>query len=102
MAGKTLFTNNTNVEFVLRCTVDGLCINVADFGGNLNILINGVFKNFNDFPDIDGAVIGGVTVSVAYGPTGQPQTICLCGPVSQFMIGGQELFLDNLCLGPCI
>lgn len=102
MSGQTLFTGNANMRFELPCTVDGLCLSVYDAGGNLNIEVNGDFVNFANFQDIDGTSIGGTQVSVEYDNNGVPIRICLHGHVSSFMIGGQELFIDDLCLGECV
>jgi hypothetical protein len=61
---------------------------------NVNIEINGDFRNVGGFPDIAGQTLGGVEVSVAAeGPRG---TLTLSGTVESFAIGGQELNIDDV------
>jgi len=56
--GQELEVNNSNLEVVLAAAVDGLRFRFGEYGGNLNIAINGDFRNFANLADIDGMVIG--------------------------------------------
>ena len=99
-AGQEIAVNNVLLEFDFGGPVEGLMLNFGEYGGNLNILINGDFVNFEDFHEIDGMDIGGVHVSVPLGGSGQDTgTLKLEGTVESFAIGGQELWIDNIC--PC-
>ncbi|MFA0962153.1 hypothetical protein AB9P05_10120 [Roseivirga sp. BDSF3-8] len=102
MSGRAMFTGNTTLHFNLPCTVDGLCIKVADYGGNINLRINGDFVNVPDFNNVDGQVIGNTQVTITYDSSGDPAVLCLTGAIYEFALGGQELFIDDLCLGPCM
>jgi hypothetical protein len=96
-SGNELAVNNINLAFDFGGPVPGLSLRYGEYGGNLNIEINGDFRNFNSFADINGLTIGGVKVSdvpVAGTPLG---TLTLEGTVHSFAIGGQELWIDDVC-----
>ena len=99
VSGNEMFTNNVNLDFDFGYPIAGLTVNVADFGGNLNIEINGEFVNFEDFPDIDNKDIGGVHVSVDgdFVSGNYRARLTLEGAIVSFAIGGQELFIDYVC-----
>lgn len=76
----------------------------GEYGGNLNLVLNGRFVNFNNFLDIDGQLIQGVRVKVVSGGGGQDMgKIDFMGPINDQMwwshlaIGGQELWIDDWC-----
>lgn len=95
-SGVDVNTNNVNLQVDFGTRLEGLVFNYGEYGGNLNLEINGDFRNFDDFPDVDGLTIGGVAVGVfsAGGPTGR---VHLQGPIDSFVVGGQELWLDDFC-----
>ena len=99
--GQEINVNNINLAFSFGGTVSGLTMRFGEYGGNLNIEINGDFRNFEDFSDIHGATIGGTTVSVSMTSTtgGQLGTLSITGNVTTFSIGGQELWIDDVCHG---
>ena len=98
--GQEMAVNNILLDFDFGGPVDGLMLDFGEHGGNLNIMINGAFVNFEDFQDIDGTTIGGVHVSVPSGGMGHDSgTLKLQGTVEQFAIGGQEFWIDHIC--PC-
>ena len=70
----------------------------ADCGGNENISINDEFLNVAQIIDIDGQVLGGVTISVNAVEMGNQWkgTIELHGTINSFRIGGQELWIDDV------
>jgi hypothetical protein len=69
----------------------------GEYGGNVNLAVNGDFRNVNDLTDLDGAVVGGVAVTVLPGGAGVlgQGVLRLEGPINDLVIGGQELWLDN-------
>ncbi len=100
-SGKDIEANNVNLRFH-GGPWDCLSLLFGDWGGNLNIEVNGHFRNFCDFREIDGETIGGVEVSVAVF-VDVPHScyqgmLFLSGTINSFAIGGQELFVDNVCL----
>jgi hypothetical protein len=97
-SGNELMDNNINTRFTFPCEVEYIMLRFGEYGGTLNIEINGNFVNFDDFQDINGTIIGGVNVNVPVGGFGDDQGILeLDGKVNSFMIGGQELILDDVC-----
>jgi len=99
-SGKELNTNNVNVAFHFSRPLQGLSLLFGEYGGNLNIDVNGDFVNFDNFSDIDGATIGGVTVSVVNGLGNDKGRLHLDGIVNTFAVGGQELWIDDVCPEP--
>ncbi|MBP7600715.1 MAG: carboxypeptidase regulatory-like domain-containing protein, partial [Thermoflexales bacterium] len=69
----------------------------AERGGNINLSINGELANFENFADMNGALLGGVHVAVTGGNGQDNGEVTLYGEISSFGIGGQELWIDDLC-----
>lgn len=95
-SGLDINCNNVNINFDFGSPLNGLSLLYGEYGGNLNIDINGTFQNFEDMADIDGLTIGGVDVLVTDlgGGLGKLE---LDGVINSFDIGGQELWVDNVC-----
>ena len=69
----------------------------GEYGGNINLAVNGDLRNVGNFRDLDGLVIGGATFKVAAGGYGNDCGVAeLHGPIGQLLIGGQELVVDNV------
>ncbi len=67
----------------------------GEYGGNINLEVNGDFANFENFLDIDGVALGGVMVSVISGGTGSDcGELMFEGTTNTLKIGGQELWID--------
>ncbi|MCL4870809.1 MAG: hypothetical protein KJ063_17765 [Anaerolineae bacterium] len=94
--GQDVQVNNVNLAFAFPSTWPRLSMHFGEFGGNLNIEINGDFRNIANFADINGLQVGGVNVSVIRGTNNQG-TLNLDGLVTAFTIGGQELWIDDVC-----
>ncbi len=96
--GNDLMLNNVNVGFDFHQTLYNLDLMFADYGGNVNIEINGDFRNLNDLIGLHGTQVGGVDVTVLPNPGGNPNQylLHLDGQISSFAIGGQELWVDNV------
>ena len=65
-------------------------------GGNLNLEINGQKLNFGRASDINGQTLGGVRISASGGPN-TPGVWFFEGSIRSFMVGGQELIIDQVC-----
>lgn len=89
--------NNVSLDFNFGSSLAGLTLPFGEYGGNLNININGDFRNFENFADINGLVIGGVKVSVVNGFGNDTGLLQLSGGIGSFSVGGQELWIDNVC-----
>lgn len=104
--GNEIMLNNVNLGFDVG-SLECITIRFFKSGGNVNLIINQVEGNFNEFQDTN---VGGVDVSVAYDSnTSYKGTLTLRGKFEKFVfqekwlisfaIGGQELWLDDI--GPC-
>jgi hypothetical protein len=90
--------DNVTIEPEIEQTLDGLSLMYGEFGGNLNLEINGDFRNFDNFADIHQTSVGGTNVFT--GDVGTPGDsrgfMTVTGEVDQFALGGQELYVDNV------
>ncbi|CAD7773481.1 hypothetical protein DMNBHIDG_00769 [Candidatus Methanoperedenaceae archaeon GB37] len=94
-SGNEMWVNNVNLDFGFGVPLTHLSLLFGEYGGNVNIEINGDFRNVLNFSDINGLTIGGVLVTVVdFG--GGKGGITLTGVINQFAIGGQELAIDNV------
>ena len=96
-AGQEMIVNNINLAFNFGTPVTALSLRFGEYGGNLNIEINGNFSNFANFVELNGTAIGGVTVAVTNGTGNDQGMIQLSGAIGSFAVGGQELFIDDVC-----
>ena len=100
VAGQEIGTNNILLDVDFGHPVEDLSMNFGEYGGNLNVYINGDFVNFENFADINGAVIGGTNVSVTNGLGNDAGVVEIDGVVNNFGFGGQELWVDHICAQP--
>ena len=94
--GNEINVNNVNLEFAFPRIIPELKLLFGEYGGNCNIEINGDFLNFGNFSEINGKTIGGVEVSVVNGLGNDTGELHLSGKITQFAIGGQELYIDHI------
>jgi hypothetical protein len=97
--GKDIHVNNVNLDFEFGSPQENLSVSFGEYGGNLNINVNGAFRNFNNFSDINGTTLGGVTFTVTNGFGNDKGILSISGTISSFTIGGQELWIDHVCPG---
>lgn len=95
--GQEINANNVNLQFKFGGPSEDLSLYFGEYGGNCNIKINGDFRNFSNFVDINQTIIGGVTVQVSNGLGNDKGRLQLSGTVNSFEIGGQELWVDHVC-----
>lgn len=95
-SGNELEVNNINLNFDFGTTLDGLALQFGEYGGNLNIEINGDFVNFNSFAAIDDTGIGDTLIFVAEPTEDDTGALFVVGTINSFVIGGQELWIDNI------
>ncbi len=100
-SGHELAVNNVNVAFDYGVPLLGLIIYYGEYGGNVNLEINGHCHNVLNFADLP-PMIGGVAVTVM--DNGVPGQSCgrivLDGPITSVSIGGQELWIDDIACKP--
>ncbi len=94
--GSELMVNNVNVEFDYGVPLTDLVIHFGEYGGNINLQVNGQcvsVPNFSDLPP----VVGGVMVLVDEPQPGQGcGRIALSGAIGSVSLGGQELWIDDI------
>lgn len=95
--GNEIQVNNVNLNFIFDIPSTGLSMLFGEYGGNLNINVNGDFLNFANFADISGTALGGVKISVLNGFGNDRGFLQLSGAIKTFAVGGQELWIDNVC-----
>ncbi len=100
LMGHEMIVNNIVLQLEFDEDIQGLTLQFGEFGGNLNLEVNGEFKNFGLFSELDAIVIDGVNVSVRNGFGNDQGLLRLSGNIHSFAIGGQELIIDNICLSP--
>ena len=103
-SGIALMTNNVTAGLDLSSIdVDTLCFDFVDMGGHEELTINGsTFLTPDGYGELmtAPATLGGVTVSVTgssigFGFVG---SVVLVGDVTDLKIGGQEFWIDNVCI----
>jgi hypothetical protein len=80
-------------------TPTSVVIRYADFGGGVNLRINGVAAVAAHFGELDGRQLGGATVSVQQGQPGPARVgvLRLTGALASFSVGGAGLLLEQAC-----
>lgn len=99
-AGHRIELDNINLAMDFRNSVgtqNGVAFAFGDHGGNINLVVNGDFINFENMLDVDGMTLGGCVIRVLAGGTGNDcGTFRIEGEIDEMMIGGQEFWLDGL------
>jgi hypothetical protein len=98
--GLDLELNNVLVAFAFSRPLRGLAFQYGQYGGTLNLNVNGQFVRVVDWDDLHGLQVGGVQVSVVP-MAGQRGSVYLLGEVRHLAIGGQQLWIDNVCPATC-
>ncbi|MCK5108411.1 MAG: hypothetical protein KAR25_01850, partial [Methanosarcinales archaeon] len=96
-SGNEMNVNNVNLDFGSGTPIESLSLLFGEYGGNLNIEVNGDFRNFGKFADINGQTIGGVHITVVDLSDSKGRLV-LTGAIEQFAVGGQELWIDDVKL----
>ncbi len=94
--GYDLEVNNITVNFGFGRSVENLRLFFGEYGGNVNLTINGDFRNVLDLEELNDQMVGGTLVEVSLSPTGLGIMV-VNGTVNSFSIGGQELWIDDIC-----
>ncbi|MHC4976250.1 MAG: hypothetical protein ACYTF7_06550 [Planctomycetota bacterium] len=99
-AGNALALNNMSVDISVS-SVATIGFYFGEYGGNVNMTINGSLFNADDFSTLP-ATLGGA--SIAYTPFGATPggtggyfgRVDITGTITQFSVGGQELWVDDV------
>ena len=94
--GQELNTNNCNLVIKpIGGPVTNMAWEFGEYGGNINLAINGDFRNVYDYIALDGMTVGGCVVHVTSGGYGNDcGTVWVEGAVTKLAIGGQEHVVD--------
>ncbi len=97
--GNDINARNVNLRFNFDYPLKKIALKFGDLGGNNNIRVNGDFRNLGRLVTLDGSTVGGVAVTVNATQQGANWygIIVLDGTIREFSIGGQELWLDDVC-----
>jgi len=97
--GNEVNTNNVNLKFNFNYPGKKIVLKFAELGGNNNIDVNGTFQNVADLISLDGTNIAGnqITVTAMQQGNNWIGSIIVDGTISGFSIGGQELWIDDVC-----
>jgi hypothetical protein len=100
-SGQSIRTSNINLEFdfsKLGFQTSQVQFEVLDLGGLKNLSVNGSPVFAGDL-SLAPSLIAGVSVAVSMAPVsgGNKGTVTLTGAVQRLGIGGQELWIDNVC-----
>ncbi|NOQ21271.1 MAG: hypothetical protein GQ565_01300 [Candidatus Aegiribacteria sp.] len=98
-SGNDMNARNVNLNFTFDYPRSKISLKFADLGGNENIQVNDEFLNLNEIISLDGLILGGVTLSVSAVQEGTNWIgkLVLDGTIHSFSIGGQELWIDDVC-----
>ena len=103
--GNQMFrTNNINFKVVSSGSISLVTLDYVDLGGSENLSVNGSSVRAGDLTSLP-TTIGGVRITVTQMPVlnaggvqiGRSGKLKLQGPISQFLVGGQEFWVDNVC-----
>jgi len=93
--GREINANNVNLRFKFDYPLKKITLKFAELGGNNNMMVNADFRNVGNLVSLNGLTVGGVTVTAVGGNS--YGIIVLDGAIKEFAIGGQELWLDDIC-----
>ena len=98
-AGYEIHTNNINITYDFAGSIGSqtdLTFNFGEYGGGINVAVNGDLRLASNYADLDGMIIGGVVFDVLYGGLGgDAGSVRLIGSTDSLVIGGQENWNDR-------
>ncbi|MBN2475191.1 MAG: VWA domain-containing protein [Pirellulales bacterium] len=93
--GQDMALRSVNLDFGFAKPLTGLVLQYGEYGGSVNLEINGELKRFTNLSDAHGTVLGDVEVSVLV--VGDLlRFLVLSGQVESFAVGGEEFWIDNV------
>jgi len=97
--GLDLNLNNVSLDIAFTRAPDAVAFQFGDLGGQLQLNVNGNAQTLNDLHSLNGQTIAGVEIAVTAFQQGANWYgfIVFAGPLSQLTVGGQELWIDNMC-----
>jgi hypothetical protein len=102
-AGGEIHLNNVEMKLGLTPTAGTCVLKYGYYGGEVSLRINGSARVYGDVLALNGTTPGGASISVSKTATGTgfyAGQISMSGSISNFAIGGQELWVDELFCAP--
>ncbi|MGV7223660.1 MAG: hypothetical protein ACQ9MH_19295 [Nitrospinales bacterium] len=98
-SGNDLNAENVNLRFLFDYPVGKITFKFGELGGNNNIRVNNEFRNVQNLVSLNGTTIGSaqVTVNAIQQGNNWHGMMTIDGNINNFSIGGQELYLDDIC-----
>ena len=98
-SGMDINASNVNLNFLFEYPVQKITLKFGELGGNNNIRVNQDFKNVRELTELNGNLIGGARVMVIAVQDGHNWygSMIVEGTIEDFALGGQELWLDDIC-----
>ena len=84
----------------LGIPVAGVTFEFLDYGGTENLQVNGATLHIGNLETFPYNVAPGVTMTVTTYPVGPAirAEVVLTGDVQTLLVGGQEFFIDEICV----
>lgn len=103
LVDRTMRVNNINVGYDISAALahtSSVIIDFRDYGGAENLQVNGGTRYEGDIISAPYNIAPGVTCTVAWWNVGGADCgqVTLTGDVQHLLIGGQEFWVDNLCV----
>ncbi len=98
--GNELEVNNVTITFAMPASPAGWSVQFGEYGGEVNLAVNGANVGIDgpDFAHWTGQTLGPATVQASGGLDSADGVLELRGAgITDITIGGQELWIDNLC-----
>jgi hypothetical protein len=100
-SGNSLQLNNVDATFGVGCATK-ISVHYGEYGGNVNLRVNGDFRNTDNFSDLTNSSVGGANIVVTLiSPAGEHNEFAvleITGTITDFALGGQELWIDDVCI----
>jgi hypothetical protein len=98
-SGNDLHSNNVNMQFLFEYPLKKISFKFGELGGNCNVKVNDDFRNVEDLFSLNNTSIGGIPIKInatlqGFNWYGE---MVLEGTINSFTIGGQELWIDEIC-----
>ena len=93
-AGNEIHVQNANVSFDFNCPLQEVKLSFSDYGGSVNMKLNGDWRAAKSFWAFHGLLFRGVTVTV----TGRDARgiLILRGKIKELLVGGRDLWINEI------
>jgi len=102
-AGGEIHLSNVEMKLGLTPTATTCVLKYGYYGGEVSLRINGSARVYGDVLALNGTTPGGASIAVSKTASGTgfyAGQISMSGSISNFAIGGQELWVDELFCAP--